>query len=389
MPLNVLMLQPSLPGYRVAVFRELAARSGINLRVAYSQVPNIPNATPDGFEAVTAPHRDLWIKKYTAVWHSPPPEYFNPEWCDAFVTNWNTRYVSLMPTVFKARAMQIPVVLWGHGFSKHESLWRRRLRASMVKPADAVVTYNYAAADDLVQAGVPRNKIFVALNSLDTTPVREASAAWRARPDDLAAFRAQHGLNDGPVLLFCSRLDPANRTDWLLSAAAELRRTHPGLKVVVIGNGPAKPALEEQVRRLGLDGSVIFTGAIYQESDLAPWFLSATAFVYPTNIGLSILHAMAYGLPVVTSDRLESQNPEIEALVPESNGLTFAHGSVSDLAGVIERLISEPQLRERLAANAASQRRFTIERMVDGLEGAIRYASRKRVGAASVTPQAA
>lgn len=381
MPLHVLALQPSLPAYRVPVFRELASRPGIDLRVCYSEVPNLKNAAPEGFEGVLARHVELWFKSQALVWQSVPRQLMRADWCDCVLLNWNVRYLSLLPTMLKARAMRIPVIVWGHGFSKSDTGFRRWLRTRLIKPADAVVTYNHLAVDELVKAGLPRQRIFVALNSLDQRPVMQARAHWEADPARLTAFKREQGLDKGPVLLFVSRLEPENRVELLIEAAARLLPTYPALTTVIIGKGPHEPELRAHAKRLGVASSVRFLGAIYNEQELAPWFLSARAFVYPTNIGLSLLHALAYGVPVITSERIGAQNPEIEALVPGFNGLTFEHGSVDSLMRTLGHVILDDALHERLVRGASAPCRFTIQRMVDGLEAAIRYATRNRASA--------
>lgn len=124
---------------------------------------------------------------------------------------------------------------------------------------------------------------------------------------------------------------------------------------------------------------VIFPGAIYDEQELAPWFLSATLFCYPQNIGLSILHAMGYGLPVVTSDRVDNQNPEITALDHGRNGLLYTHADLDALARALDTIVSDPGLRERMsrAAHETATTTFTIKNMADGMEAALRYAAGK------------
>ena len=119
--------------------------------------------------------------------------------------------------------------------------------------------------------------------------------------------------------------------------------------------------------------------ARYNEEALAPWFLCADAFCYPANIGLSILHAFGYGLPVVTSDRVEAQNPEIEALRHEENGLLYADGDARALAGALKMLFDDRGLRQRLsrAARATVCDRYNIARMVDGMEAAVRCAGQE------------
>ena len=125
-------------------------------------------------------------------------------------------------------------------------------------------------------------------------------------------------------------------------------------------------------------------GPIYDQMQLAPWFLNAEVFCYPQNIGLSLLHAFGYGLPVVTADRVEAQNPEIAALEHGKNGLTYAHGDADALAAALRQLLDQAPLRQEMSGRAEQTVRedFTIERMVDGMEAAVRYCHGLRVAGA-------
>jgi glycosyltransferase involved in cell wall biosynthesis len=90
---------------------------------------------------------------------------------------------------------------------------------------------------------------------------------------------------------------------------------------------------------------------------------------------LSLLHAFGYGLPVVTSDAVGEQNPEIEALRDGENGLLYADGDVEALRGALGRLLGDAELRRSLsgAALRAVSEAFTVQKMVDGFEAAVRY----------------
>ena len=223
----------------------------------------------------------------------------------------------------------------------------------------------------------------MALNAIDQEPIQEMRRRFLDDPEQLAEFRHGQDLSAGPVILYVSRVKPENRVDLLLRATALLRERHPGLRSVIVGGG-AVEALKLLARELRIEDAVRFTGPIYEEAALAPLFLSATAFCYPANIGLSILHAFGYGLPVITTDRNDVQNPEIEALDPGRNGLIYRHGDARSLAETIDRLIADPGLRQLLSEGAHSTafNRFSLRGMVDGIEGAIRYAAGQRAGLA-------
>jgi glycosyltransferase involved in cell wall biosynthesis len=251
------------------------------------------------------------------------------------------------------------------------------LRQLIGRSADALVFYDLATRDAYAADGFKPEKLFVAINCLDHSEIEVARKNWLAAPERLREFRQKSGLGAGPVVLFVSRLLPANRVDLLVEATGRLSKRIPGLKTVIVGNGDREKArlkaLAESVRATD---NVVFVDGIYDELKLAPWFLVADVFCYPANIGLSLIHAFWYGLPVVTSDRLSVQNPEIVALNPGVNGLCYEHGNVASLAGALESMIVDRELRRAMsqAARQTVEKRFTIPQMVDGLEAAVRFA---------------
>ncbi|MCY2952919.1 MAG: glycosyltransferase family 4 protein [Planctomycetota bacterium] len=383
--IRVAVQQPALPKYRVPVFRELAGREGIRMTLYYGDVPGLSNVEPAGFEGVHVPMWRKTVMGHPVIWHSPQWEYATREQADVLVLSWDVHYVSLVPALLRAKANGVPTILWGHGYSKQEAGWRALPRRKLAELATALMFYNHTAAKRYVEAGWNAKRIYVALNSLDQGPIQEVRGKWLGRREELEAFAQREGLTPGPVIIFVSRLEIDNRVDWLLEAAAKLKGVYPHLRIVVVGKGPDEPRLRELVGRLEMEEHAKFTGAIYEEEKLAPWMLSANVFCYPTNIGLSILHGLGYGLPVVTSDRTELQGPEIEALSPAENGMLYKHGDTGALAGALRQIIDDRELAGRLSAGALAtvMERFNLKKMVDGFEAAIRYAHQQGSGVTS------
>lgn len=374
--INLLIQQPALPKYRVPVFRELASRPGIRLKVVYSDAfREMPNFEPEGFQAERVP---LWrwnLGRQHMLWSWAQWQYARRCRGGVLILSWDLHYATLAPALLRARYNGVPTILWGHGYSKTERLWRRWPREQVARLATALLFYNHTTAARFIAHGWDPRRVFVALNSLDQTPIQAARKAWLDDPDKLQAFRRDNDLIDGPIVLFVSRLDPDDRVDMLLEAAVKLSGAYPALKVVIIGSGPDEQRLRTLADRLGISSRVRFVGAIYDENRLAPWFLSADVFCYPANIGLSVLHAFGYGLPVVTSNAIETHNPEIEAVQHEVNGLMYRDGDVSAMADALRRIIDDRELRSRMSQAALETvlSRFTLKNMVDGMEAAVRY----------------
>ncbi|MCA9289363.1 MAG: glycosyltransferase family 4 protein [Phycisphaerales bacterium] len=380
--LRVVIQQPALAKYRIPVFRELASRPGIDLHVVYADDGNVPNVDAEGFRATFEPFRTWKGPGPELYWHPAQIRYASPEHADVVVLTWNTRFLSLVPALRRARRRGVGTVLWGHGESKHEKRATRALRHWVARRADATLFYTRSMANRLIEEGGPKDRTFVAPNSIDQAPVAQARDAFRADPDAAERFRADHRLTPGQTLAFVSRFDPRNRLDLLFEAVPELLKEFPGLRILVVGKGADEANLRAAVERVGIGSVVEFLGPIYEEQRLAPVLCSSDVFVYPSNMGLSVLHAFGYALPVVTGDQRNLHGPEIEAVEHERNALLFQHGSVPELTRAVRRILSDSDLRARLSAGAAETvaHEYSIRNMVDGMEASIRAAA-ARAGA--------
>ena len=371
---RVTIVQPSLAKYRAPVYRALAQRPGVDLHVIYAQRADIPNIDPDGFSASFEPLRRVRIGHETMLWHGAQLSYATRQHSDVLILSWDVHYASLIPALLRARANGVATVLWGHGYSKRERRWRAWLRTVPARIGDTLLFYSENPARDYIEKyGFPPHRVVVAPNALDQASMESACAAWSAMPDQLARFKEKNGLVGKRVVLFCSRLSKENRVDLLLLATAELKKSFPNVRVIIVGSGADESNLCRLASELKLIEHIRFIGAIYDEMELAPWFLSADVYCYPENIGLSLLHAFGYALPVVTSDKREAHNPEIEALRPYQNGLLYRHGDHRSLTDCLHQLFTDEALRKGMAAEAKRTitEIFTLEKMVDGFVNAI------------------
>ncbi|HYE63238.1 MAG TPA: glycosyltransferase family 4 protein [Phycisphaerales bacterium] len=379
-PIHVVIQQPSLARYRVPVYRELAHRPGIDLHLLYGHDPLIPNVEPEGFKGTLVPFTPIGLPGSVALWHKAQYSHATLKRADVVILSWSSRFLSLVPALIRARRNGVGTILWGHGYSKTETGWRADTRRRIADMGTALLFYNRTAASAYIAGGASSpERVFVALNSLDQTPIRAARDAWLNNPQRLAAFQATNDLVGTQTILYVSRFDPANRLDLLLRAAAKLAPDLPRLRVALIGKGQGQDEVRALADTLGIADRVRFLGAIYEEDSLAPWFLSSQVFCYPANIGLSILHAFGYSLPVITSDKREQQNPEIESLRHGHNGLVYPDGDAEALTQALRQLLTDDALRARLSSGALAtvETEFCLPRMVDGMEAAIRYAAAK------------
>jgi glycosyltransferase involved in cell wall biosynthesis len=153
-------------------------------------------------------------------------------------------------------------------------------------------------------------------------------------------------------VLFLSRLDPKKGLDLLLPAFAEVRARFPEVVLVIAGEGePAfVAALKLHAQSLGLDRPVSWVGFLQGEPKRAA-LEEADVFVLPSyseNFGVSVVEAMAAGLPVVISDQV-GIHQEIESA---QAGLVTTC-DVKSLARALTEVLGDPIRRTEMGENAA------------------------------------
>lgn len=375
--IRIALTQPDIRPYRVPAYDLLASQPDIELHVFADQPGDAPpfDESAVKFHYHRAPVERKKVGPITFFRQAAQMEVVDPDRFDLVIHTWNLRYRTLAPALSKAQRLNVPTVLRGHGYSKSDTWLRTRMRNRLGKRAAGVMLYTHPIAERLVeQYGFDRNRVFVSQNALDQAPIQAARSEWLARPDDLQAFRQQHALQPDRTIVFISRLYRENRPDLLVRAVADLQSKLPGCTAVIVGDGPERQPLELLAAELGVAEHVRFAGALYNEDELAPWLLSSGAFCYPENVGLSLLTAFGFGLPVVTSDNIEGQNPEVVALVPEKNGLLYPHGNPKAMAEALARILSDRELQQRMSAEAIRTvtEDFSLSTMVQGYIDATR-----------------
>jgi phosphatidylinositol alpha-1,6-mannosyltransferase len=161
------------------------------------------------------------------------------------------------------------------------------------------------------------------------------------------AVRERLGLGDRPVVVCVSRMVPRKGQDTLIHAWPLVLATTPDATLLLVGDGPYRSRLERMARHLGVDGSVVFTGAP-SRAELPGYFDAGDVFAMPCRtrrrgldvegLGMVFLEAAATGLPVVGGDSGNSA----DAIRDGETGYVVPGVSVADLADRLKRLLTDP-----------------------------------------------
>lgn len=206
--------------------------------------------------------------------------------------------------------------------------------------------------------GINARKITVIPNGIDI-------ARWEAyRNTDCLDVSRSLGLPDDAILIgVVGRLVPFKGHRVLLKSMRQVIGSHPNAYLLVVGDGPLREKLEEQVKELGISQNVRFLGFI---DEPGRYMAALDLFVLPSvnePFGIVLLEAMAMGLPVV-STRAGGVPDIIEDGV---TGLLAEPGDEKSLASAIEKVLDDKKLRKSLAQNGEREvcDRFTVKAMAD------------------------
>lgn len=375
---RIVFQQPTLAEYRIAFYKHLSSNSDLQIKVAFSESPRIKNCDPDGFDGQLVLDNEFFGGRL--FWSKSQLKFAKKAECDVLVFCCNIRYLSLLPGILRAKMNGVRVVLWGHHFSKSNFSVSKWVREKILfRLADSIVCYGNRAAADIRKLEHCKEKTFVALNAIDQQPIVDAQAKWHS--DFLDTFRATHGIGNGPNLLFISRIKPRNRLEVMVQTLKKLKSVHPQAMGFVIGqHNEEQRRIEQLAIEAGIGGSILFPGAIYDQYELAPWFLSADIFFYPCQVGLSMFHGFGYGLPAVVGDHPHLRNPELDSLDEGINGHLFLDGDVDDAVNQILRVVSDPAVKEQMSNSAKKtvEELHSIENMANSFADAIRFAINKK-----------
>lgn len=189
----------------------------------------------------------------------------------------------------------------------------------------------------------------------------------RYHPSDKRVVREKLGLPHKPTLGIVATMRSWKGHQYLLRCWQALSLAFPDWQLLLVGDGPQRQALEQQVRDAGLSASVIFLG---NRDDVQDCLNCMDVFVLPSygNEGVpqGVMQAMATALPVVSTQ----VGAIAEAVEDQKSGFIVAPQNNEQLYERLSLLMSDADLRERMGAAALqrAQQYFGCDRMLDKMD---------------------
>lgn len=227
------------------------------------------------------------------------------------------------------------------------SPWKRPLLGWALRRASASTVMGPESRRKLSEVGVARGRMVEIQNFQD---------AERFQPRDRPPRYD---------LVYIGHLIPLKSVDALLACAAELKKTMPDVKMVIVGDGPERARLETTAQALGLEGQVDFVG---RQRSVEDYLGSSRALVLVSKseaLPAAAIEAMYCGIPSV----LTSVGDIPGFFEHNKNALLVTPGDHEALVDALRRILSEPGLYQRLCQGALKARKRHMKMW--GIEGQV------------------
>jgi glycosyltransferase involved in cell wall biosynthesis len=353
--------------YQAPLFRALAARSDVTLKVFFCWDFGIKETIDPGFGRSFA-----WdIPLLDGYDHELIPNLAQKPGTDHFLGLLNplapTRIRDFRPDVLvvhgynhftelemlaASRLLGLPVLMRGdsnllHARPPHIAAAKRLLLTPLFKTLAGALASGRLNAEYYKHYGLPAERVFHAPFTVDNAFFREREADARAAADSL---RAELGIAEtDTVAVFAAKLLAHKGCADLIRAFGA--RSRPNAHLVIVGDGPAKDEYVKLAQRIA-PGHVHFLG-FFNQQRMPTAYVLGNVFVLPSHYepwGLAINEAMSLGLPIIASDQVGA----VPDLVLPDNGWVYPAKNVEALASVLDAAFGD---REGLTRKAAASRK--------------------------------
>lgn len=373
---QVYIFQRRLTHYRVPLFeamRERLAKRGIDLKVVFGPPgPGEESRQDEGqltWGSRVAVHY-FFPGSYRLCWHVLP--WIAMLKADMLVLPQENALLANYPLMFLRWLLRMPTAFWGHGrnFQADQKTLREGFKRWMALRVDWWFAYTRLSVELVEEQGFPSERIFNLNNAMDVERLQVEKEGIEKKEKRL--LRGKLGLEGQNVGVFLGSLIEEKRLGLLISAADRVRNAVPDFELLLIGDGPLRDYVKQEVsirpwiRWLGNQGA----------RDKVLSLSLGKVMLNPGMVGLGILDSFVMGIPMVTTD-CGIHSPEIAFLKDGENGLVTRY-ETGDFANAVAELLKNEAYRQRLSVRClADSQKYSLAAMTDAfVNGIVQATSR-------------
>jgi len=288
---------------------------------------------------------------------------FNPD-----IIHIHHPFVLSSPAIMYGKKLGIPKILTLHTQYERYAYYIAPIPEKLTQEAIKRIIFNLAykidcittpsgSMKELIKSYGIKNRIEVIPNAIDLDPFRQK--------DELkcSEIRKRYNLKeDDKIILYVGRVAQEKSIDKIIEALAITKRKGiSNVRLLIVGGGPAIEELKNLVRSLQIEEQVIFTGEVKNE-EIRHYYKIAYLFTIASTtetFGIVIIEALASGIPVLAVKAPGA----VDILTDGLDGLLVDNDNdIEKFASALDKIIREPELRERLSQGALkTSERYSID----------------------------
>ena len=282
------------------------------------------------------------------IWHQGTAPLFRGY--SAYLITGQIDYLSNWMLILYCLFTHKPIYCWTHGLNSQEVRIpsSRRVYQCFFKSMSGIFMYNRYKCPLMKAIGIAEDRLHVIHNSLDTST--QTNIYNSLRPTDIYT---SHFGNTRPTIIYIGRIQARKKLNLLIEALSILHRESHPVNLAIVGSATDDNTIQELVATHHLQDDVWFYGACYDEEKNANLLYNAAVCVCPAEVGLTAIHALSYGTPVVSNNDFDTQMPEFEAISDGLTGSFYEAGNADSLAKEILTWTSKTETERATIRQAA------------------------------------
>ncbi|WP_171037083.1 glycosyltransferase [Maribacter algarum] len=264
-----------------------------------------------------------------------PYKYYIITGSPAFLSNW-------LLVIF-SKFSKKKVYAWSHGLKKPVSTRGDIFRKTFYRLFDKIFLYGDHSREIMIKEGFKEDKLIPIYNSLDHEHQLQLRNSLTETNIYIDFFK-----NDDPVIIYVGRLQKSKKLNLLVLALKKLNKKGINCNLVLVGSDMGNTEIVDLATNNNLEENIWFYGPCYDERIIGELFYNASVCVSPGPVGLTALHSLTFGCPVISNNDFENQMPEFEVIIPKKTGAFFENDDIDSLTERISEWIYSSKEKRQL-----------------------------------------
>lgn len=283
-----------------------------------------------------------YIIKRKIIWQSGILRLLLKKEYNTYILSVDMASLSEWIFLYLAHLLGKKTYLWTHGWYGKENILSKLKKKAFYYPCTGLLLYSEYAKNLMVKEGIKKEKLYVIANSLDY----DQQLQIRNNLTKNKIYNI-HFQNRYPTIIFIGRLEVPKKLSNILSAISILEEQNIFINCVFIGEGNDMNHLKKLSEQLNIKDRVWFYGACYDDNKIAQLIYNADICISPGNVGLTAIHSLSFGTPVITHNNFPNQMPEFEAIIENKNGAFFQENNLHSLVMTIKNWLKQHPQKDK------------------------------------------